>query len=323
VKECIISIILALSVTGPVHGQTEQMVVPGDLKQQTVITEPVTLRKGYFRTELIFTFSMEDRSFNDQGTRIYILGLDTWLKRSSYELDLRYGITDRLEARGRIPFVNRQTYQSILNYNAVTRSDSLFTNRNRGRGIGDIFIELHYQVLQENEKRPSLTLEAIATFPSGRKDPVNVINDMEYDPPVGTGCWSIESLLQARKILYPYLAVLKLSYEHFFPGNKIFDPAEPEIEFKFGDIIYLACEFGLHLNDWIALTNEFTFFSSGKNTYYRDPVEISDPAWKLDYTPSLYFQIRRFRFRQRVVVPLTGKNYSSDPTYVTGLSYTF
>jgi len=46
---------MALILGMPLYSQTEKQLVPSDLRQQTIVTEPVTLRKGFFRIGTIAT----------------------------------------------------------------------------------------------------------------------------------------------------------------------------------------------------------------------------------------------------------------------------
>ncbi len=308
---------------GLASGQTEQMILPSDLKQQTVVTEPVTLRKGYLRAGAEGAFIIVDKVFDEDGKRDYILGTNAWGKFSGFQLALHYGITDRLEVRCAIPYVNQQYFISTLITSVFDRSDTLISFRSRGRGLGDIEAGVKYQLLRETDRMPSITLGSVVTFPSGRKNPRNIVNDLQYDHPTGGGFFQLEAFLQVRKIFYPFSAQARVHYEHYFPGTKVFSPGEPETEFREGDMFILAAAFNLHLNDWIVLANELSFTTFGEYTYRYDPVETSPGGWDLEYIPSLFFQVRRFRFKQGILVPMFGNYQAADPTYAFGLSYIF
>lgn len=316
-------IAISILTTPLAFGQTEQMIIPGDLKQQTVITEPVTLRKGYLRAGLEGAFIIIDKTFDEDGNRDYILGTNAWGKFSGFQLALHYGITDRLEVGCKIPYVNNQYFVSTVLTDVLTRTDTLISFRSRGRGLGDIEAGVKFQLLRETERMPSITLGTVVTLPTGRKNPENVVSYLEYDLPTGDGIFAWETFVQVRKIFYPYSAHLRVHYEHYFPGSKIFSPDEPEIEFRNGDMLIAAASFDLHLNDWIALTNEVGLQAFGGKTYQYDPPETSPSSLSIDYIPSIYFQIRRFRFMQGIFVPIYGKYLAADPTYYIGLSYIF
>jgi hypothetical protein len=322
-KNLICQIFLTCLGAGMLYPQTEQVVIPGDLKQQTVITEPVTLRKGYLRAGIEGAFIIVDKVFDEDGNRSYVLGTNAWGKFSGFQFALQYGITDRLEIGCKVPYVSQNYYVSTVITNVLDRSDTLISFRSSGRGLGDIEAGIKFQLVRETERLPSITLGTVVAMPTGRKNPKNIINDLQYDYPTGGGNFEWETFAIIRKIFYPFSSTTRIHYEHYFPGRKIFQPDEPEIRFEKGDMFNIASDIGIQLNDWISLTNEIGFLTFGGNTYYYDPEETSPSTWTVDYVPSLFFQVRRFRFVQGIFVPLFGKYNSADPTYIFGLSYIF
>jgi hypothetical protein len=87
-KNLICQIFLTCLGAGMLYPQTEQVVIPGDLKQQTVITEPVTLRKGYLRAGIEGAFIIVDKVFDEDGNRSYVLGTNAWGKFSGFQFAL-------------------------------------------------------------------------------------------------------------------------------------------------------------------------------------------------------------------------------------------
>ena len=78
------------------YSQTEKQIVPGDLKQQTIVTEPATLRKGFLRAGILLNYRVADKFFNDSGTKEYYT-TSTWNSKAAYNVTLQYGLTDRLQ----------------------------------------------------------------------------------------------------------------------------------------------------------------------------------------------------------------------------------
>jgi hypothetical protein len=105
------------------------------------------------------------------------------------------------------------------------------------------------------------------------------------------------------------------------------EPGEDEISFKSGDVVDLSGSFNFHLNDWIAIVNDITFYRFGKDKYFGETSwdsSINTDRWFLSYQPSLVFQIKRFRFYEVSEIPLVGKKYvPCDPSYKIGLQYIF
>ena len=92
----VILIYLLLSAGLAAAAQSEKMIQPGDLKQQTIVTEPVTLRKGFFRVETGVIYVASDKLFNSSGKREYY-SFSMWGSHYRFAVNLKYGITDRLE----------------------------------------------------------------------------------------------------------------------------------------------------------------------------------------------------------------------------------
>lgn len=304
-------------------GQIENIIIPGDLKQETIITEPTTLRKGYLRTGIRSIFIFEDKQFDEQSNRNYILNLNGWNKSSRYILDLYYGISDRIEIFASIPFVNSQTYISIFNVDRGLDSSFLYTNKSKAIGFGDLETGIRYQIITENERRPSIRGGLYVTYPTGRKNPENIKTDEIYDSPTGNGHFTTEAEIKLRKVFYPYSVNFSAFFFYNIKGKKIWLPNEPEIEFKKGNIFAFYTGFNFHINDWIAITNDVSFTTAGESMYYYDETYISPGGWVLEYKPAIFFQIRKFRFEQKIQIPLIGKNWSADPSYSIGLSYLF
>jgi hypothetical protein len=318
-----LTICLYLCIPFKTFGQFENIIIPSDLKQQTIITEPPTLRKGFLRAGIAANFIMIDRVFDEDGKKEYLLSTNTYDKCWSYVTLIQYGITERLQAYVSIPFVYEQRYISIKTITPSENSDTTYSFKSTGRGFGDLEAGLKYQIIRESESFPSVVLGLYPTLPTGRKNPENIKSDLEYDLPTGRGNVWISSELIIEKIQYPYSFTVKAQYIYNFKGKKVMFPYEDAVEFKRGNTLEIAAGFGLHLNDWIALVNDFTFWNSSGNTYYDSSMEVSPGSWWFAYWPAVYFQIRKFRFFEVIQIPLMGKYIGADPTYSFNLQYVF
>jgi hypothetical protein len=304
-------------------GQVEQIIIPGDLKQQTIITEPVTLRKGYLRSGIESAFIVVDKMFDGNGSRSYIQNSNVWGKFRGFALSTQYGLSDKLEISLKIPYITQQYMVSIKYEEVYHDEDSLISFKSKGNGIGDLETGVRFQILEETSARPSLTTGLDITIPTGRKNPANIISDLQYDYPPGDGRIAFGINLDLRKTIYPYSLRLRSYYEYYLKGKKVLEPGEEKTEFKDGDMFKIQGNFSFHLNDWIALWNDLSYTRYAKGTKYYDIEVISPVSWSADYNPALYFQIRRIRFLQGVIIPIFGKNIPSDPVYAFGLQYTF
>jgi hypothetical protein len=323
-KKPIITFLLALTVF-PLWSQVEQMIIPSDLRQETVITEPATLRKGYLRAGLFSTYSVIDKIFNDEGRRAYVLGSNGWATSWMYQASLMYGITDRLMVGADLPYMNDRYYISNESYLPGFDTTVIYTSKINARGLSDIDISIDYQLIYINAGKTSLKAQAYLSLPTGQKNPENVVSNNEFDKPTGRGHASLDARLIYRQIVYPYSFSGYLSYKYNFKGSKVHYPGEQEVSYQDGGLFYLGGSFNIHLNDWIALMNELSFTTWADDDYYGDTsadVEL-DGRYLINYQPALVFQVRRFRFFEVVHLPVKGKNTGADPGYVFGLQYTF
>lgn len=316
-------IYLLILLPSVVYSQTEKQLVPSDLKQQTIVTEPVTLRKGFFRAGVAAGYGVVDKYFSDAGKKIYFLN-SAWASNSSYNLILQYGLTNRLQVELTANYMNtlNQSTSTVFLPYADTTAEYSFTLK--GTGIGDSYLSLKYQILPEGEKKASLTGRVDLTIPTGEKNPTNIKGPRKFDPAVGNGIFATAFNLTARKIQYPFSYTAYLGYTYKFSGTKLMNATDlKEKEFKDGGTLEAGGSFNFHLNEWIALTNEINFYHRGKDKIENVFPEGSLLPWAVSYEPRLVFQIKKFRLGEAVRVPLKGKNVSADPQYVVIAQYLF
>jgi hypothetical protein len=194
----------------------------------------------------------------------------------------------------------------------------------KGYGLGDADLGADFQLLSENENQPAITLKTFVMFPTGEKNPTDIISQYEFKEPTGGGEYSLMGILQTRKVVYPWYLDLSLYYTHYLGGEKKQALGEPETGFKNGDLSQIAGTLGYQVNDWICLNNMVSY-------NLKNPSEYDDPNYayleykshSLEYYFYLYFQIKRLRLVQSVYVPLRGQNWGADPGYFIMMSYAF
>ena len=79
---------MIISVHVSTYSQTENQVVPGDLKQQTIVTEPATLMKGFLRAGILLNYRVADRYFSESGSKEYYTS-STWNSKAAYNVTLQ------------------------------------------------------------------------------------------------------------------------------------------------------------------------------------------------------------------------------------------
>jgi hypothetical protein len=319
----VILIYIILMFTSVTFSQTEKQLVPSDLKQRTIVTEPATLSKGFFRAGLIYGYGVTDKLFDNEGKKNY-LEYNYWGSSSGFSLSFEYGISDRLMVNLNVPYTNnlQVVYNRVLvpeiNTNAV------YSSSTRARGIGDCGLTIKYQLVAEKENKASLTGTFILTVPTGKKNFTDIKSATEFKLPTGNGYLATLFKLNYRKIRYPYSYEGYVSYNYKFKGSRLMASTdETEAEFKDGNSLNIAGVFSFHLNEWIALKNAVDFFHNGKNIVESMPLYNIDPQWVLSYQPILVFQIKKFRIGEGFMIPVMGKNASANPQVVLLTQYVF
>jgi hypothetical protein len=316
-------IYLLLTLTAAGYGQTEKLLVPSDLKQQTIVTEPVTLRKGYFRTGLLLNYRVADRYFNDSGGKEYYR-TSSWGSKSSCGITLQYGISDRFQIDLLSEYMNSLQELSNTEISAATNKSVTTVSRQKGIGLGDSHILLKYQIIPEKERKFSFTGRAQATLPTGKKNPQNIRSENQYDLPTGDGTYALGLNLSVRKIVYPYSFSGYLAYTYNFNGKKVFNTIDQtERKFRFGNLFESGLNGNLHLNEWIVFGNEINFYHEGQGEIENKQSPLMPLSWALSYEPGLVFQVYRFRLGESVRIPVRGKNVPADPLYMLFAQYIF
>lgn len=312
------------------RGYSQEQLVPAQLKQKTVITEPATLYKGFFRAGFSTFFGTVDKYFDGNGKKDYFPG-NTWGSTVNVSVGFVYGITDRLQVAGGIPYEWTSATQSVRFEMLPTSISPTGTSsaiwKTKGSGIGDVDLSVKYQVLTETPRRPAFLAVVDVVIPTGEKNPTNVIDDRNYSPAAGSGELKVDLGVGMRKISYPFSYTVYVDYVYHAGGTKVLDPVAPpgsvsEKPFKSSDYVYLITSFNFHLNDWIAVQNELDFFQYMNNgTIDNKPIDF--PTTLLEYNPRISFQIKQLRLVQGIVVPLWGKNASADISLNLLAQYTF
>ena len=216
-------------------GQSEQQLLPSDIKQQTVVTEPVTLTRGFFRTGMMVTYGVMDKYFDPEGIRRYYLN-STWGSSASYLINLQYGISSRLMVDIYLPVNASREQFSGLTVQPENNTDAAETSNLRGKGFGDGSLKMKYQMISEKKHLVSLTGTFEVTIPTGEKNPTNIKSLREYNLPAGSGFWSTGTTMMARAIIYPWSVTAHAGFVSRFSGRKLLTPSDlAETEFRDGN----------------------------------------------------------------------------------------
>lgn len=113
-------------------------------------------------------------------------------------VEARYGITNRLEADIRVPYL----YRSDRVKNTVVNGGGSSIQNLESNGLGDIEVGVHYQINGSNSRWPVFVGNLRTKMPTG-KGPYDVDRDsdgLEEELPTGSGFWGIEPSVT---VIYP------------------------------------------------------------------------------------------------------------------------
>src|SRR5688572_5427682 len=173
-------IALFLSTYSLCYAQGQEQLSPRELKQKTIVTEPQTLYKGFFRAGLGLTYGVVNNIFSETGKRVP-LDNNGRVSDGFVQLGLSYGITNRLQVEVSYPYNLGEIKQSVKL--EVPEADQVGPVRWRSvtSGFGDLNINAAFQIIQDTESHPSTTLFLYTTLPTGEKNPTDVKNEREYN----------------------------------------------------------------------------------------------------------------------------------------------
>jgi hypothetical protein len=179
-------------------------------------------------------------------------------------MTVRYGITNRLEAEVRVPYVAGHTDTTSRELFTGSATDRVFTTR--GKGIGDAEATLRYQINNGGADRPYYVGWLRFKSRTGR-DPFEVTTDcvqrciqnttgtgLPLEMPTGSGFYSLQPGLTW---LYPSDPVVffgNVSYLHNFPRDNVSltlvgGAKQPLGDVQVGDVYDASIGMGLALND--------------------------------------------------------------------------
>lgn len=185
---------------------------------------------------------------------------------TTFDLNFRYGLSNRLEWELNLPYVYRSsTYQTA----GAGGASNSYVDTNVSQGdLGDIRTSLYYRLLPETESRPDVVVNFGVSAPTGRHAfgaGMRVIDGSEGnlrvpdELPTGNGVWGVSTGISVLKTLDPAIIFANLGYTHHFEESfsniSSGEQAEPgkidlgdSIRFGFGTAFALNPRFSLSLS---------------------------------------------------------------------------
>lgn len=194
---------------------------------------------------------------------------------TTFDINTRYGLTDRLEVGLNIPFVYRSsTYQSIGgDFSTENNIESTVDEA----GLGDISASLSYRLLPETVERPDVVVSLGVRAPTG-KDPYGIsLRQVHVGPdgggdesgnlnlpdelPTGNGVWAVNAGVSLLKTLDP--AIVFTNFGYTYNIKESFNDISAETgnqpgEVKLGDSFRAGFGTAFALNERLSLSLSYS-----------------------------------------------------------------
>ncbi len=217
----------------------------------------------------------------------------------SYGLGFRYGITNRVEAEVRVPFIYRNETYNRRELGTAQNESNIY--RIEGNGIGDAEIGLRYQFNLDSPPYFVGGLRAKST--TGRspyESDYNEDTNSFDETPTGSGFWSLEPHLTLIYPTAPVVLYTTLGYVYNFEDEvEFFDGTMADV--KLGDAISLSAGMGFAVNP------KFSFsLGLSHRTILKSQTNGSDEGSQLIHIDSISFGT------QLAITPDTSFNVSAS-----------
>jgi len=192
---------------------------------------------------------------------------------TTFDLNTRYGLTERLEVGLNIPFVYRSsTYQSIGGDFSTENNVEASIDE---AGLGDVSASLSYRLLPETVERPDVVVSLGVRAPTG-KDPYGISTrqipveeggdesgnlNLPDELPTGNGAWAVTTGVSVLKTLDPAIVFANLGYtyniEESFDDISASQGKTPG-DVKLGDSIRAGFGTAFALNERLSLSLSYS-----------------------------------------------------------------
>lgn len=266
---------LAQNAPGQVDGEPVREAQPSQ-SVRDVLREEHTLFSDRLTIEPGITYTYSDRSQLALSGFLVLdaiflgnISVDTVESHTTtFDLNFRYGLTNRLELELNLPYVYRSTtYQSVGAGGATDRY--IEENVTQG-GLGDVRGSLYYRLLPETTTRPDVVWNLGVRAPTG-KHPYGIgTREVEgsegnltvpEELPTGNGVWGVSTGLSVLKTLDPAIVFANLGYTYNF--EKSFsdissDPGDHPGRIDLGDALRFGFGTAFALNPRFSLSISYS-----------------------------------------------------------------
>lgn len=287
--------------------------IPENLRYETSITEPLALRKGFFRAEVYSSFNSFSAYFNHEAKRTFLLENSMGFKSSGVSdywiftiLNLSYGITEKWMVELGIPYLFGRS-QFFNEFEVIPYNYSVKDNQTGElNGLGDFTIATGYQVL--SKRNWYLYAYSGMIFPTGTEEKEIKEQDDNLTitaDPTSNGEYIFSTGMVIKRIFYPIAMEIEPSFAYQFASKNW----ENSMFYSFNT------RAGILLNDWFIVYNtcDFDFLLSreqkgNKELNINKELLSHSDRYLLTYGIKIQQQIKNFRLSQILAFPILGKD---------------
>lgn len=291
--------------------QTEKQLSVSEIRQQTVLTEPLTLQKGYFKANAQFSYLVFSTSYYD-GNWKKVPNYGYMSNSFAIPFSVNYGITNNLEMNISSNYEYEKVSESYksIDYTKLTSNEQ---ERNKiTNGFNDISFGLSYSFFKGKTNLPEMEVGSYFTLPYGKTEPTSSDSGKTIYDATSFGCYELGLGYLVKKVFYPFSVSGSILYSYSFSSDvklKYYDTAKSHV--KHGDMLKSSIVFNYMLCDWISIGNSISYTWNGADEINNVKQAYNPVSYQ--YTPSLTFQIRNFRLTQGVSFYLAAKNCNTAP----------
>jgi len=319
------------------------------LMNERSIDRPVTLHKGQFRISGGYGLSIITKRFDDSGDAIRLSEEGLSSVRHSFIAEMKYGILNFLEFQ---TVISRQS-QAIREQNILILSDPS-TNSNTVKeyiGMEDIYVGINARypfktkkidvellsgislpTANGNPDKPSNTLTRIN---ENGFDAVNI--EYRYNYNLGNGIpvaqlgglvkYRMPNIAFSTQVLHRHGLEDGESYDWIsqIDNNDQFHYRKDPYSFRLPDRLNYYVEVEFQPAPWFNFILNASGLTTARGWMEEDGVRTAIPDASL-FSINPGFEIlvtSKLWLRQRVLLPVSGKNYESATSFLTTISYNF
>jgi len=309
--------ILFLAITSNLMSQNERQLTVSEIRQQSIIEEPINLQKGYFRfgSGLFYDFSSFD-------------GFDeNWKKKNSFNnfnnttfnfpVNIRYGITNKFEIDLSTSYKKSTTSSSVRLVDNYSDEITDFKAKDIVNGFADLGIGTVTNIYDGGNKFPSISLFTSVLVPYGKRENTFSDDSTIMHRYTTEGAYQVGGGYYIKKTFYPFMLTHSSAYYYNFQSDIKLYADKEKTTVKKGSIFSTYIEFHYLPCEWLDLYNVIIYANIGSNEYSNEKYQSEAISREIvTWQPRLNLQIKNLRLIQGFNFALIGRNYPSNPSYV-------